>query len=219
MQQLCMCEDSRLEHNCCSHFSQVTLSLAERGDRSASKVRFLGAAAGANPELKKKELQREEDERERAALRREAQQRRVRERNLERRRVQTGGGGARSLTAAFLEGDASDEEAEEKERDAVPLKSHVGRTGVLRAQASRSGCAARASRAPPTRPARRTPSGARSVSLRASSTTMRTFNDSTRYIFAFVFSLIFRFHYFLYTLTVCTVILYSTCTSSKRPSL
>lgn len=133
MQQLCMCEDSRLEHNCCSHFSQVTLSLAERGDRSASKVRFLGAAAGANPELKKKELQREEDERERAALRREAQQRRVRERNLERRRVQTGGGGARSLTAAFLEGDASDEEAEEKERDAVPLKSHVGRTGVARA--------------------------------------------------------------------------------------
>lgn len=91
----------------------MTLSLSERDGRTSSKVRFMGAPAGLNPELRKRELQREEDERERAALRREAQQRRVRERTLEatRRRVQTGGAGA--LSAAFLEGGASDDELED----------------------------------------------------------------------------------------------------------
>ena len=115
----------------------MTHSLAERGDRSSSKVRFLGAASGTNPELKKRQLQREEDERERAALRREAQQRRVRERNLDRRREQSSGARAGAISASFLEG-ASDEEVD----DVVLLKSQIRpsatRAGLPKRQRSES---------------------------------------------------------------------------------
>ena len=103
----------------------MTHSLAERGDRSSSKVRFMGAAAGPNPEMKKRELQREVDEKERAVMRREAAQRRVRERNLDRR--DRGTSRASGITASFLEG-ASDEEAD----DVVLLKSQI-RPGATRA--------------------------------------------------------------------------------------